>query len=200
MSPLSSLTAVSLTRDRLGPSGAVREDGPVNSLIRAAAETERHVAGAGWDQPVRLFALVPTAELMQAEPALAETLVPRGQVIADDALTAIEQDDLPRTDSIEELLGQIAWPEQVAGTAVAVERIVVPPEAEADLPDDPQEALAALADHPQRKDVRLLVAVARSGEHVCLLRQRDHDEDDAVATGPDIAPGLVAALRATLED
>ena len=69
-----------------------------------------------------------------------------------------------------------------------------------DLPENPDEATKALAAHPDRKDVRLLVAVLRDGESTCLLRQRDHDTDDKVASGPDIAPGLVQALSATLQD
>jgi hypothetical protein len=81
-----------------------------------------------------------------------------------------------------------------------VERLVVPPDAERDLPENPQEAADTLAAHPDRKDVRLLVAVLRDGESACLLRQRDHDTDDKVASGPDIAPGLVQALSATLQD
>ena len=41
------------------------------------------------------------------------------------------------------------------------------------------------------------MAVLREGASICLLRQREHDSDDAVATGPDIAPGIVEALRAS---
>jgi len=67
-------------------------------------------------------------------------------------------------------------------------------------PEDPDQAAQALAAHPDRKDVRLLVAVLRDGESTCLLRQRDHDTDDKVASGADIAPGLVQALSATLQD
>jgi len=44
------------------------------------------------------------------------------------------------------------------------------------------------------------VAVLRGGEHVCALRQRGHDEQGSVAVGPDLVPGLVSALAATLED
>ena len=84
------------------------------------------------------------------------------------------------------------------GCALAVERIVVPPEAERDLPSDDAAALQAIADHPDRADVRLLVAVTRDGAARCLLRQRAHDTDDRVALGENIAPGLVHALRATL--
>ena len=57
----------------------------------------------------------------------------------------------------------MSWPEAVAGVALAVERIVVPPEAERDLPDNPEEAVDVLAAHPDRRDVRLLVAVLRDG-------------------------------------
>ena len=164
-------------------------------LVTSALETERHVAGAGWGQPPRLFALVRTLGLLEREPHLLAH-VGEGDK---DGFTAIEQEGLPDTSSLESLLAQLAWPEDVEGVALAVERMVVPPEAERDLPADPDQAAAALAAHPDRKDVRLLVAVLRDGESTCLLRQRDHDTDDKVASGSDIAPGLVQALRATLQ-
>jgi hypothetical protein len=167
-------------------------------LSIAALDTERHVAAAGWDQNPRLFALVPTADLVEREPHLRVQL--RGADLTEGALSAVEQEDLPRTSSLETLLGRLSWPEAVVGVALAVERIVVPPEAERDLPEQPGAATDALASHPQRRDVRLLVAVLRDGQSRCLLRQRAHDRDDQVAMGDDIAPGLVHALKATLED
>ncbi|AKT51407.1 PPA1309 family protein [Arsenicicoccus sp. oral taxon 190] len=165
-------------------------------LIACAVETEQHVSRSGWDQPTRLFALVRTSELLAAEPQLAARLDGEDP----DGLSAVEQEDLPDADGLEELLAQIAWPPEVAGTAISVERLVVPPAAESAMPQDPQQATDYLMHHPDRQDVRLLVAVDRSGEQVTLLRQRAHDSDDAVAMGADIAPGLVAALRATLLD
>lgn len=187
-------------------------DGPVEPAVTpvteplavAALDTERHVATQGWDQPPRLFALVPTARLLEAEPHLADGLGPAD--LAPGALTAIEQDDLPAAPGIEDLLARIAWPPTVAGCALVVERVVLPPDAERDLeealasPGGSDAAVRALAAHPDHEDVRLLVAVTRDGRAICLLRQRTHDRDDRVASGPDIAPGLVAALRATLED
>lgn len=167
-------------------------------LSIAALDTERHVAAGGWDQNPRLFALVPTADLVEREPHLRVQL--RGADLTEGALSAVEQEDLPRTSSLETLLGRLSWPEAVVGVALAVERIVVPPEAERDLPEQPGAATDALASHPQRRDVRLLVAVLRDGQSRCLLRQRAHDRDDQVAMGDDIAPGLVHALKATLED
>lgn len=165
-------------------------------LTAAAADTESHVARAGWDQAPRMFALVRNALLLEREAGMAEQLRD-----ADPAgWTAVEQDGLPQTSDVESLLGRVAWPEDVDGVALALERIVVPPDAEQDLPEDREEAASSLAAHPERRDVRLLVAVTRAGDSICLLRQREHDHDDAVAIGADIAPGLVHALQATLED
>ncbi len=168
----------------------------LSPLGECAVDTERHVAAAGWDQPPRLFALARNGSLLAGEPALADQLKD-----ADPAgISAIEQEGMPRTSSIESLLGRLAWPPEVDGVALAIERIVVPPEAENDLPSNSEAAAEVLANHPDRHDVRLLVAVARDGEYICLLRQRDHDSDDKVAIGQNIAPGLVEALRATLQD
>jgi hypothetical protein len=165
-------------------------------LSIAALDTERHVAASGWDQNPRLFALVPTADLLEREPHLRPQMA--GADLVEGALSAVEQENLPRTSNLESLLGGIAWPEAVVGAAIAVERTVVPPEAERDLPVQAESAVDALAAHPLRQDVRLLVAVTRDGRSLCLLRQRAHDTDDQVAMGDDIAPGLVHALRATL--
>lgn len=171
---------------------------PPSALLTAAVDTERHVARLGWEQPPRVFALVRTALLREREPSLAGQL---GDPGADGhGYTAVEQEGLPRTADLESLLGRMAWPEDVEGAVIAVERVVVPPEAEQDLPPDPAEATDRLASHPLRKDVRLLAACLRDGEQVCLLRQRDHDSDDAVAVGRDIAPGLTHALAQTLRD
>lgn len=166
-------------------------------LALVALDTERHVAAAGWDQPARLFALVRTEALLAREPQLREQL--RKADLVPGSFTAVEQEGLPASNSIESLIGRVAWPDEVDGCALAIERMVVPPEAERDLPERPDDAVDALAAHPDRRDVRLLAAVLRDGPSICLLRQRAHDADDAVATGPDLAPGLVAALQATFE-
>lgn len=163
-------------------------------LVECAVDTERHVAAAGWDQAPRLFAIARNAGLLAREPALAAQL----GAAAPDGLSTIEQEGLTPTSELESMLGRLAWPPEVDGVALAVERLVVPPDAENDLPADPEQAADALTAHPDRQDVRLLVAVLRDGASVCLLRQRAHDADDKVAIGQDIAPGLVEALRATL--
>jgi hypothetical protein len=170
------------------------------ALAAAVVEIERHVASGGWDGPVRVFALVRTQAALDAEPTLAGQLPP--DVLAAAAadphhLTSVEQEGLPPSDDLEGLLGAIAWPDGVDGAALTVERIVLPPEAEQDLPEDPDAALDALMAHPQRQDVRLAVGVLRDGTSWCAVRQRAADRDDAVGQGPAVVPGLLDALRAT---
>lgn len=178
----------------------VADSPATRALAEAVVEIERHVATGGWDGPVRVFALVRTATALDAEPALAQQLPPdvlAAAAASPDHLTSVEQEGLPASDDLEGLLGAIAWPDGVDGAAVTVERIVLPPDAEEGLPEDPEAALAALLAHPQRQDVRLAVGVLRDGAAWCAVRQRAADSDDAVGQGPDVVPGLIDALRAT---
>ncbi len=167
-------------------------------LLRAVIELEQHVAGDGWDQPARLYALVETDALLAEQPALAAQLGLAGGRAAE--LTSIEQEELPAYASLDELLAGIAWPHEVSGTALVVERVMLPPEAEAAMPDDDAEALTWVASHAERQDVRIAVAVLRDGSRQCAVRMRAHDTDDAVLSGPDLVPGLADALAGTLVD
>ncbi|MEJ7707884.1 MAG: PPA1309 family protein [Nocardioidaceae bacterium] len=166
-------------------------------LRMAIVEVEQHASRAGWDQAARLFALVPTAELVAAEPTLAAEI---GIADGSDTLyTPVEQDLDEHDSSLEELLGSIVWPTEVAGALAVVERLVLPPAAETQLPDDATAAAAYAAEHEQREDVRIAVGVLRSGEAHCVVRVRSHDSDDALLHGPEVVPALVLALRETLE-
>ncbi len=184
------------------PAATPAPDAATRALADAVREIEHHVAAAGWDGPVRVFALVRTQAALAAEPGLADQLDPQVLEAAradDQHLTSVEQEGLPSADDLEQLLGGLTWPPTVDGAAVTVERVVLPPGAEQDLPADPDAALAALLAHPERQDVRLAVAVLRDGPAWCAVRTRAHDSDDAVGQGPDLVPGLVEAVRATLE-
>ena len=172
---------------------------PVDPALRAVVrEVESHIAAAGWDQPAHLYALVPTAELIAAEPALAASL---GLDATEDAgsFTPIEQ-EVPADRALEEVLSSIAWPPTVVGCAAVVERLVLPPGAEAALPEDAEQALAAAAEHPDRQEVRMAVAVTRDGRTHCALRLRSHDDDTDVLDGVDLVPALVELLTDTLTD
>lgn len=164
---------------------------PDEGLAGAVVEIERHAALSGWDQPARLFALVETAQLVAREPQLAASL---GEV----TLTPVEQDGLVPGRALEDQLHGISWPETVHGCAAMVERVVLPPAAEAEVPDEPGSAAAYAAEHPDRQEVRIVAAATRTGASYCALRLRAHDEDESVVTGEDLVPELVALVRATL--
>ena len=172
------------------------------ALAYAVQEVERHVAAAGWDGPVRVFALVRTSVALAAEPSLAEQMAPDVLEAARTTpwhLTSVEQEGLPQAEDLEELLAGLGWPDTVDGVVVTVERIVLPTAAEDAMPADPDEALRYLMSHPDRSDVRLAVGVLRGGGSWCAVRTRAFDADDQVAQGPTMVPGLVDAVRATLQ-
>lgn len=167
------------------------------ALRSAVVEVEAHASDSGWDQASRLFALVRTAELAAAEPELAVELGIHDNTAQ--LLTPVEQELDQHHGPLEELLGRITWPEAVEGALAVVERVVLPPEAEQQVPDDPVAASAFAAAHASHEDVRIAVGVLRTGESHCVLRLRSHDSDDALVHGGDLVPGLVLALRETLE-
>ena len=158
-------------------------------LEAVAAEIEAHVGRAGWDAGPSLFALVATERLVAEEPATASSLG-----LAGAGYTPVEQDELPGGD-LETMLARIGWPDGVAGCAVSQEIVLLPPQVEAELAEDP----AAAARHPLRREARLVVAVLREGDSAAVLRLRAGATggDDDLLTGADLAPNLVQALLAT---
>lgn len=160
-------------------------------LESTAAEIEAHVRGSGWDRPPVLFALVRAGQFVAEEPETAARLGLGGG--SGDALTPIEQEDLPEG-PLDETLAQIGWPDSVAGCALSQEIVMLPPGVQDGLADD-----ARAAKHPQRREARLVVAVLRDGTSAAVLRLRGaQGSEDDLLTGPDLAPNLVEALLATL--
>ncbi|MEU6401315.1 PPA1309 family protein [Streptomyces sp. NPDC046985] len=169
-------------------------------LTQAVLEIDEYASGLGWDQPARLFALVDTARLRTQEPALAAQLGLEDEQETS-GLTPIEQDEIPADRPLDEFLGTIAWPDAVAGCALTVERLMLPPSAEAQVPPGLNEAKLAewVAEHPERQEVRMTVAVLRDGARESALRLREKDSATEVLTGAGLVPGLAEALAATFE-
>ncbi|MDQ2706684.1 MAG: PPA1309 family protein [Actinomycetota bacterium] len=176
-----------------------------STLPGVVREVEDFLAGFGWDQPPQLFALVPTADLLAAEPGLASSLPEGG------GLTPVAQDPLDDTD-VAAALEEICWPDGVSGCAFTQDIVVLPPAAEAELDDAvaaadarPEAELDQVAvrfahSHPYRREARLVVGVLRSGGYCCLLRVRGvADQPDEFVEHPDLAPNMVTALMRTLE-
>ncbi|RYB91621.1 hypothetical protein EUA06_09745 [Nocardioides glacieisoli] len=169
------------------------------ALAAAVLEIEAHVAQDGWDQPARLYALVDTATLVAQEPALAAAMSIDGP--ADDgSFTSIEQEGLPPGQPLEEALHTIAWPESVSGCAAVIERLVLPPDVDDDIPEDPTSAELFAREHPDRQEVRMVAGVTRAGASYCALRLRAHDDEQSVVNGTELVPGLLDLLHATFTD
>lgn len=166
---------------------------PTGALAEVVREVEAHASRAGWDQPAQLFALVETTDLLQREPQLADLL---GVDAEGQGLTPVEQETT--SESLDELLASIVWPPEVAGCAVVVEAMTVPPDA-GQVPADAEAAAEYAAAHPEREEARIVAGALRSGETFCAIRQRAHDEDDMVLAGADLVPALLELLHTTLE-
>lgn len=163
-----------------------------DALIAALMDIERHVSAQGWDQPARLFALVRTDELIRNEPSLAAHLA----VGNEDALSSIEQEDFHAGENPLETLARIQWPASVAGCAIALERTFLPSQYEADLPRDDQAAAAAVANHPHKQDIRVVVGALRDGSRHGVARLVSNPEHLLGAT--DLVPNLTEAVAGTL--
>lgn len=184
-------------RDPLPPGTDAEPVLAMDPLHAVVGEVEGHVAEAGWDQPPQLFALVETEALLRAEPQLASTL---GIVAAvPGSLTPVQQEPLA-DGPLDEALARVVFGEEVLGVVLVQEVVVLPPAAEETvaLAGDPA---TAAAEHPERREVRMVVGVLRGGARAAVLRLRGRDgHDDERVTGPDLAPALADALLATLEE
>jgi hypothetical protein len=165
------------------------------SLHTVLLELSDQVAAEGWGQPARLFALVSTADLQRDDPAFAAQL----------GLTDVDPEVSPWT-ALEDDFGnatleQVAWPPTVGGCALAVERITLPPEAETQLPLDPEAAHAWAAEHPDRQEIRLVAVMLRDGERDASVRFRAFDSRENMLFGPElISDDLVYALFQTFQE
>lgn len=168
------------------------------ALANVVIDIEKAAAHAGWDHAPSLYALVPTERLL-AQPDIPHDIAQalrQGWDSTPTHLSAVIQEDLPE-DDLEQLLGHLGWPAEVAGAAITVERVIVPPEVEAQAPEDPDAAVEFISNHPQREEVRIAVGVLRSGERWSAIRARSFDSDDKVGQGSSLVPSLSEALAAS---
>src|SRR6266702_2578446 len=181
----------------------VTVDNPASALYRCIREVAEFADAEGWDRPPQIFALVPTADLVAAEPGLQDQLDDGAE------LTPI---------ALEEFLATTSWPEAVRGCVLVQEIVVLPPDAEQTLDDAIEPLLAdrdaadraardAAITHPGRRDARLFAGVLRDGVSLSLLQIRPEDDEDDpfgndidLRTAPNLAPNLLQALAHTLEN
>ncbi|MFF0543131.1 PPA1309 family protein [Nocardia thailandica] len=184
-------------------------------LARCVREVIEFADAEGWGNPPQMFALVPTADLVAAEPTLLDQLED-GSELTPIAQEAFPDDITGGSMALDEFLATTTWPETVHGCVLVQEIVVLPPDAETDL-DEALVPLLADADaadaagraaahaHPGRRDARLIAGALRSGESLALLQIRPEDDADDfgdldLRTYPNLASGLVEALHHTLAD
>jgi hypothetical protein len=183
-------------------------------LARSVREVAEFVDAEGWGNPPQMFALVPTADLVAAEPGLVDQLDQANE------LTPIAQESFPDdvtggSMALDEFLATTSWPDAVQGCVLVQEIVVLPPDAESTLDDalaplladhDAADAAARAAAeaHPDRREARLFAAVLRAGTSLALLQVRPEDDADEfgdldLRTYPNLAPNVIEALHHTFE-
>ncbi|WP_216909631.1 PPA1309 family protein [Nocardia sp. NBC_01377] len=182
-------------------------------LARSVREVAEFADAEGWGNPPQMFALVPTTDLVAAEPGLIDQL-DQGNELTPIAQEAFPEDITGGSMALDEFLATTTWPPAVQGCVLVQEIVVLPPDAESTLDDalaplladhDAADAAARAAaeSHPERREARLLAAVLREGASLCLLQLRPEDDEEFadldLLTYPNLAPNLVEALHNTFD-
>lgn len=176
------------------------------ALNKAMREAVDFIHAEGWDAPPTLFALVPT-ELVAAQ---------LGDVDDSSPLTLVVQ-ELPEgiepgSEHLADYVSRLAWPREIAGVILAQE-IIFKDTSDAALGDARPARLfsgvlrATALDGSSTADAE---SVDNDGAELTLLQLRPTEEELAEAGpfaeddiqlrgGPNVAPGVIAALRYGLE-
>lgn len=160
------------------------------ALNQAMLEAVDFVHSEGWDARPTLFALVPTHlladQLHHPDEAAPLTLV----------VQELPEHILPGSDELGDYLSRLAWPEEIAGVVLAQEITFRD---------------TSLGDTAQPRPARLFSGVLRTeGIELTLLQLRPTEEElteggafaeDQIDLrgGPEVAPGVLVALRYGLE-
>lgn len=206
------------------PAGPATPGG--SALPRVVREVEDFASAAGWDQPPQLFALVDTAQLLARQPELGSALdqdspftpVAQEPLPDTDLAAALAGIVWPDTVSgcavVQEIVVLPPDAEAELGIEPDYDDSDDEPDDGSDGPDaEPADSDAATdaadsermrriaAEHPQRREARLVAGVLRDGTAACVLRLRgDADTPDEIVEHPELAPNLIRALRETLAD
>jgi hypothetical protein len=173
------------THQEIQASGRAGSD----SLLLAMLEAESHVDGKGWGGPPQLYALTRRPATVTADHDLAAGT---GDARPDELVPA-DQQPLPDGDLIDALAG-IHWPEDVVGCVLVAELTALTPRNEENTPFDPVAADQWASTHPDGRRARLIIGVARTGEHECGLRVKGEDD---IQVRTEMADDLVNALLST---
>ncbi|MDK8511130.1 PPA1309 family protein [Corynebacterium bovis] len=161
---------------------------PLNAALREAVD---FVHAEGWDRPATLFALVPSALVADALAGGLDDDRPLALVVED----GVPEHVRPGSEELGEFIATVRWPEPVVGAVLAQEIVF---------------RNAAEGDDATPRQARLFSGVLDGGADNTLVQLRPTPEEleadpfaqDRVQLlgGEDLAPGVIAALRATFGD
>ena len=172
----------------------LHDDRPLNAALREAVD---FVHAEGWDRPATLFALVPHQLVADAIPE-DDIDSPRNP------LALVVQDDLPDhirpgSEELGEFIATLRWPDQVVGAILAQEiTFVNTAEGQESEPREARLYSGILSDAHGSGAERTLVQLRPSDAE--LEADPFAQDKPQLLGGDDIAPGVIATLRATFED
>lgn len=160
------------------------------ALNKAMREAVDFIHAEGWDQGPTLFALVPTDLLVDNLDA---------DDAADSPLTLVVQDNipdnlLPGSEALGDYISRLAWPSEVAGVVLAQEIMFT----DSSVPGSAARP-ARLFSGVLRGDAELTLLQLRPTEEELAERGPFSEDEVELRGGPGVAPGVITALRYTLE-
>ena len=169
------------------------------ALNKAMIEAVEFVHAEGWDAAPTLFALVPTSLLVDE---LASSSFGLDEDSEDQApLTLVVQDNLPDnllagSEELADYVSRVVWPHSVAGAVLAQEIKFKDTGEGADVSARPARLFSGVL--CEEGVEQTLLQLKPTEEELAAKGAFAHD-DIELRGGPEVAPGLIAALRYGLE-
>ncbi|MDO5097559.1 MAG: PPA1309 family protein [Corynebacterium sp.] len=166
-----------------------RESMP-QALNKAMREAVDFIHAEGWDAPPTLFGLVPARLLVDVIDDAEIEQSPLALVVQDELPDSI----LPGSDELGDYISRVVWPDEVVGAILAQEIMF------SDAADPTGVPRAArLFSGVLRSDAELTLLQLRPTEEELAKKGPFAEDDIELRGGPGIAPGVIAALKATFE-
>lgn len=159
------------------------------ALNKAMMEAVEFVHAEGWDAAPTLFALVPT-RLLADQLADPDDSAPLTLVVQE-----LPGHILPGSDELGDYLSRLAWPAEVEGVVLAQEIMF----REASLADAPARPASLFSGVLRPEGVELTLLQLRPTEEELAEAGAFAEDDIELRGGPEVAPGVISALRFGLE-
>ena len=148
------------------------------------------VHAEGWDAPPTLFGLVPT-QLLVDELGTLDDSSPLTLVVQE-----LPENILPGSEELGEYVTRLAWPREVEGVILAPEILFRDASAPADAEARPARLFSGVL---RTEDIEQTLLQMRLTDEELEERGPFAQDDIELRGGPDVAPGVIAALRYGLE-